>query len=132
MTEKVEETPRNLRAFGLGLGAILGFFAFLAWRKGAAAFPGLGGLALLFALAAGAAPMALRPVFRLWMRVVGVIAAVNTFLITAVVFYLMITPYALVARLLGKDLLDEKLGNAESYWHDREPRKDPQAYERQF
>lgn len=131
MTEGAPATPRNLRAFGLGLAALLGFFGWLSWRKAGGAFPflwGAGGLAAVLALGA---PAALAPVYRPWMRLAAVLAAVNTFLLMGAVFYLVVTPTALVLRLLGKDLLEERRREG-TYWIDKEPAEGPASYERQF
>lgn len=131
-TKAPEATPRNLRVFGIGLGCVLGLFCFIAWRKGAAAFPYLlaaGSLSIAVALAY---PMAFKPVYGPWMKLAAKLAAVNTFLVTALVYYLVITPSAIVMRLLGKDLLDEKLGTGESYWKIREEAPALDTYTRQF
>ncbi len=126
-----EATPKKLRQFGLGLAAILAFFAWLSFRKAGAAYPHLlsgAGFSFIIALAA---PALFHPVFAVWMRLAGLIAAANTFLLMAVVYYLLFTPSGLIARLFGSDALDEKLNTGSSYWHDREP-VDPKSYERQF
>lgn len=124
-------TPRNLRAFGLGLAALLGLFGWLSWRKAGAAFPYLWGAGSLAAVLALAAPRALAPVYRPWMRLAAALGAVNTFLLMGAVFYLVITPSALLLRLLGKELLEERFRDG-SYWKDKEPATEPAAYERQF
>lgn len=129
---EVEATPKNLRSFGVVGGAILGVFTLLAWRKGSPTVPWLAGFGVLAAGLGLAAPVALAPIFRVWMKAAGVIALVNTWLILAFVFYAVLTPFALLARLFGRDPLDEKLGTGESYWHDKEPVTDPRVYERQF
>lgn len=57
-----------------------------------------------------------------------------TMLMMAAVFYLVVTPTGLVMRLMGKDILDEKIepGRA-SYWNTREKKPwDKQQYFRQF
>ncbi len=124
-------TPKNLRDFGLTLAAILGFLAWLSLRKAGAANPYLLYGAGFSFIAALAAPALFHPVFAVWMRLAGLIATVNTFLLMGVVYYLIFTPSGLIARLFGSDALDEKLNTGPSYWHDREP-VDPKSYERQF
>jgi len=132
LTKSAAPTLKDLRVFGLGLGMLCGVFCLLSWRKGGAAAPYWFWAGAAAALLGWLRPAALTPVYGPWMRVVGVIGAVNAFLLMAVVFYLMVTPYRLIARLLGKDLLDEKLGTGDSYWKTREPITDPKSYERQF
>ncbi|MFC1679532.1 SxtJ family membrane protein [Elusimicrobiota bacterium] len=123
---------KDLRVFGVGLGVVLSVFGALAWRKAAPSMPYLFAVAAVMALWGLIAPGSLVHVYRPWMKVVGVIGAINQFLLMGLVFYLIITPYSMVLKLLGKDLLDERLNTGESYWKAREPITDPKAYERQF
>ena len=94
----------DLRVFGIGLGIILTFFAFLSWRKAGAAWPYELALAAVCALLGGLWPMALKPVYGPWMKAVGFIGKVNTWLIMGILYYVIISPYAFLARLIGGDL----------------------------
>ena len=91
-------------------------------------------LSALFFAFAFAAPLLLKPVYIFWMRLAFALGWVNTRIILAVMFYLVLTPIGLTMRLFGKDLLDRKIEKAkESYWIARD-KKDfsPADYERQF
>lgn len=57
-----------------------------------------------------------------------------TRLLLSIVFYIMITPYAIIMRLFGKDPLDKRIEKEKnSYWIDKERSADGTAgYERQF
>ena len=59
---------------------------------------------------------------------------VNTRILLFLFFYLVITPVAVAARLLGKDLLAQRLDpNVDSYWIAKnEPPFDSNSYLRQF
>ena len=59
---------------------------------------------------------------------------INTRLLLGLFFYLVLTPAALILRLLGKDLLHQQVDrSAPSYWIKREPvQLDPERYERLF
>jgi uncharacterized membrane protein len=122
----------DLRVFGFGLAVILTFFAFLSWRKGGTAWPYELVLAAVGALFGGLRPMALQPVYGPWMKAVGVIGRVNTWLVIGLVYYLVITPYAVLSRLFGGDLLDERLRDRASYWHPRGETPAPESYRNQF
>ncbi|MCX5797244.1 MAG: SxtJ family membrane protein [Elusimicrobia bacterium] len=127
------DRPRkDLRVFGFGLAVILLVFATLSWRKGGAAWPYELPLATACALLGTLRPEALRPVYGPWMKAVGVIGRINTWLVMALVYYLVITPYAALARLVGGDLLDEGLRDRESYWHARGELPAPESYRNQF
>ena len=127
-----EATPRNLRAFGLGLGVILSLFGALGWRRGS---PSVGywlGPAGILILAALAYPAVLSPLYRFWMKIAGYLARINTFLVMGILYYLVFTPYSVVMRILGRDLLDTRLKTGESYWKRKEPTTDLKQYEKQF
>ena len=133
MIDLPEESEKNFRSFGIGAAVILSFFAFLSWRKAGVAFPYFLGTAAFFLLFALTAPAALRPIFRAWMKIAGVIGAVNTVLLLGFVYYVMMTPMALFQRLMGSDPLDLKDDPGRtSYWHDRGEEPDKKSYERQF
>jgi len=123
---------RELRVFGFGLAALLTLLAGLAWRKGSAAAPWELSLAAAAAGLAGLKPLALKPVHEPWMKVAGAVGKANTYLAMALVYYLVITPYGLLIRLLGRDLLDEKLRDRNSYWHPKGPPPEPESYQNQF
>ena len=123
---------KRLRNFGLGLGGLFLLFGLTGWRKGSPharwwliASPWPCALAL-------ARPWWLERLYRPWMRVASAIAFVNTILLLGALYFLLITPYAAVMRLLGRDWLDERLGTAESYWRLKAPSQGQEAHERQF
>ncbi len=113
---------RELRNFGLSLGVVcLLWAAVLAWRDHDAAVPWLIGAAPLLALAAFAFPGALRPVHRVWMPAARGLARGITWLLLTIVFYLVFTPYGVIARATGKDPLHRKVkAGTTSYWTRRD------------
>jgi hypothetical protein len=63
-----------------------------------------------------AVPLALGPVYRTWMKFGLLMSRIMTPLIMGIVFFLTVTPMALLMRLLGKDYMARRLDrNAESY-----------------
>jgi hypothetical protein len=121
-----------LRVFGLGLAMLLLLAAGLAWHRGRPAAPWELGLSAIAALLAALRPSALKAVYTPWMRVTEAIGKFNTFLVMSATYYLLITPYGMALRLLGNDLLDEKLRDRDSYWHPKGPPPDPGSYRNQF
>ncbi len=78
--------------------------------------------AVLFFIVAMARPSVLGPLNRAWMKLGLLLSRVANPLILGVVFFLILTPIAVIRRLLGKDSLH--LGSKpglESYWIDRTP-----------
>lgn len=114
------------RAFGL---VFAGFFAVLfslgcwrghlqLWTTRAAL-----GLAVLFLILALAAPRWLSPLNQVWTRFGQLLHAVTSPLVLGLVFFLVVTPLGLLARLLGRDFLRLKRDpQAHSYWIDRTTR----------
>ncbi len=109
---------RELRRFGITTGGTLGFLfglllpwllshPFPIWPWIAVGL--LGGLAL-------ATPIALRPLYGIWMRFGHLIATINTRLILGLIFYLIVTPIGLAMRLLGADpMRRQPAGDVTSY-----------------
>ncbi|MEQ1919129.1 MAG: hypothetical protein ABL955_08025 [Elusimicrobiota bacterium] len=114
---------RALRGFGLGLGILLFILAWRAHAQGrsASAFAVLSVVSLLLSRAK---PAAFGPLYRLWMPVVGVLARVNLWLVCAILYYLVVTPYGLLLRGLGLSPLALKLRDKDSYWEVK-PARDP-------
>jgi hypothetical protein len=82
------------------------------------AFP----VAAVFLVAALLFPSVLHPLNRLWTRFGLLLHKVTNPLILGILFYLVFTPFGLVFRMLGKDLLRRRTDpNARSYWIERQP-----------
>lgn len=116
-----EARRRALRGFGIGLGAVLTFFAWRSWRH-SGVVPAWSALAPLSWALAALFPAAFAPVYDPWMKVVGVLARINLWLICGVLYYLVITPYALLIRVFGVRPLPLGLRERDSYWEVKEPR----------
>jgi len=128
----LDQTPRALRRFGLLMGALaLGAGLLLLRRHLPAANPFVA-LGLVLLTLAAAAPLVLGPVHTAWMTVALALGWVVSRTILTLVFFLVVTPLALVARLAGKRFLD--LGpdrGATTYWVRRPPGR-PVRYEKMY
>lgn len=87
----------------------------------------------LFGLGHLAYPV-MKPIHLVWMRLSQVLGWISTHVILTIFFYLIVTPTGLLMRLLGKDLLDQKIDKAaKSYWVKRDLSKyDPKHAARMF
>ena len=76
----------------------------------------------------------LRPIYVVWMKFAYILVWINMRVILGLFFYVVLTPVGLVFRLLGKDLIDQKIDRAApTYWKRREPQRlDASRYERLF
>jgi predicted membrane metal-binding protein len=80
------------------------------------------GLAAAFAVVASMRPAWLRHANDLWIKLGLLMGRVVNPIVLGLLFYLVITPFGLVARLFGKDLLRLRIDRtAKSYWIERTP-----------
>ena len=79
-------------------------------------------------------PSLLAPFNRLWTRFGLLLHRITNPLIMGLVFFVTVTPTALIMRLLGKDPLHRKIDReAASYWIDRRPPgPSPETMKNQF
>ena len=117
MKTNAVKSIRDLRKFGFIMTVPLAVIGGLALWRGRAAGPYLAALAVFFLAAALLFPRALAPIERTWMAFATKLSVVMTYVVLTLTFYLVITPFGLLLRLLGKDLLQRKLdSDLKSYW----------------
>ena len=115
MSINFSEIPKldkqGLRKFGLTTGIIFavlfGVVLPLLWGAGIHRWPlVVGGILCSVALIA---PRSLAPFYAVWMRLALVLGWLNSRIILGIIFLLVLTPMALIMRLLGKDPMQRKL-----------------------
>jgi hypothetical protein len=110
-------TEREYRSFGLIVGGVLafGFGLLLPFAFGNS--PRLWALAAgsLLALVALLAPQALGPIYRVWMKVGHVLGTINTFILLHLIFFLIVTPFGIVLRILGRKTPFRTSAGGQSY-----------------
>lgn len=117
-------SPKEMRQWALvlsvALGAVGALFYFVDWGI----FAGGRGLAkFLWAFGAFAFLTGMTgtkvglPAYWAWMGFVFVISSIIGYTALAAVFFLVVTPLAGLARLLGRDRLQLRGPEAASYWH---------------
>jgi len=132
--KNIKQGPGDLRKFGLTIGTVLLLIAcFMIWKHKHYGYYFLL-IGDILALGGIFFPVILRPLHKAWMTLSILLGWVMTRVILSVLFYLVITPIGLIARLSGKQFLDLKIDKSRaSYW---EKRKNvpptPEDYERQF
>ena len=91
-------------------------------------------VAAVFALCAWLAPQVLAPLNRLWFRFGELLHRIVSPIALGVIFFGVVTPYAAVMRLFGRDeLLLRKSSARPSYWVRREPPgPPPDSFRNQF
>ncbi|MDP3832044.1 MAG: SxtJ family membrane protein, partial [Ignavibacteriaceae bacterium] len=79
-------------------------------------------------------PILLKPLNFIWMSFAVVLGFFMTRIILGILFYIIITPIGLIAKLFGKDFIDKRISKEKvSYWNYREQKEfSKEIYERQF
>lgn len=130
----IKSGKKELREFGLTIGAILVILGFVSLWRGKAAYPYLLVVGGLFLASGLIFPAVLLPFQKAWMAIAVIIGFFVSHIILVLVFYLAITPIGLLLRILRNDILDMRiLKDRTSYWKDRRVElKDVKSYENQF
>ena len=134
--EKLDLSEKNLHTFGtrtMPLGLLGLALLVLILRHKNIFIPAIG-IAGSFFIVGQFAATALKPVYIGWMKLASILAWINMHLILGILFYLVFTPFGLVMRLFGADLLDRKpQRQKKSYWIRTEEKVfEPKDYEHQF
>ena len=108
---------REGRKFGLTVGTAFGVFGGIAlWRGHELAAPVLWALGGLLILGAALFPAQIKPVERVWMAAALQISKVMTPIVMGIVYFLVLTPIALLVRSAkGNPLVHG--GGGRGYWH---------------
>lgn len=132
--KNIQETKKDLRKFGLTVGGVLLLIAalLLYFEKPSAPYFGvIGGILFLAGLLI---PQILKPLNKIWMGLAIVLGFFMSRLILTILFYLILTPIAFIAKIVGKKFLILKYDkSANTYWEKRTHiQKITVDYERQF
>lgn len=130
----IDASDAAVKKTGLTVGVVLILISLLLWYLGKSSFMYFsisGGLLVIFTLIA--IPV-LRPFHRLWMMIALLMGFVMSRVILTLLFYIVITPIGLLAKIFGKKFMP--LGfdkNANTYWEKRSTTaKQKIDYDRQF
>ena len=127
-------TKKDLRKFGITVGGVLILAAvvlFYFTKPAAIYFAIIGGILVSLGLVF---PQGIKPLNKIWMGLAIVLGFFMSRLILITLFYIVLTPIALLAKLVGKKFIDLKYDkSAKTYWEKRSiiPKKQID-YERQF
>ncbi|MCB0345000.1 MAG: hypothetical protein KDD66_07775 [Bdellovibrionales bacterium] len=128
------ESPKNLRVFGVGAGLILLVFwtlKFFYFKTGNS--PVLLGLAAYFLISGVAVHAALKPVYRVWIRIAHKIGQINAYVFLFLIYYAVLTPIGFIMRALGKSPLSAMAAaEGDSFWVTHEGTPDKESYKREF
>ena len=125
---------RALLRFGISLSVVLIIWGSIVYFRRHGVYLVFFGLSPLVLISAFVFPALFKPLYFLLTGLLVVVSTLITYLIVGIIFYLVITPMGLAARLAGKDILDQRIDKqASSYWIcRRNAPADKLQYERQF
>ncbi len=130
----LKPSPRDLRIFAcsilIGLGILGSFFYFFHDKTGIAFFIwGYGCLSFIFCITGMSVGL---PFYWAWMGIMFALTQLLVYLSLSIIFFFIVTPLGLFARLLGRDRLRLKRKEAHTYWENDVPGQSNENYERQF
>jgi hypothetical protein len=130
----IDSSNEAVKKTGLTAGVVLILVSMLLWYLGKTSFIYFSIIGGLFVILAIIAIPVLRPFHKIWMMLALAMGFVMSRIILTILFYLILTPIGLIAKLVGKKFMP--LGfdkNATTYWEKRENTVKQQIdYERQF
>ncbi len=130
----IKSSSKDLRSFGITFSIIsLIIASFLYFSNALELFKIFTYIGLVFIVLGYIIPIALKPLYFVWMIIAIILGWVMTRVILSIVFYLVITPIGIITRILGEDFLSLKNSETKSYWNNRDSIiENNQDYEKQF
>ena len=131
----IKSTRSDLKKFGVTMAAALAVIGGFVLCRQHGYYPYFFCASALFLLSGLLLPSLLKPVRKIWMTLAVIMGWFMTRLILISLFYLVLTPTALLMRLLGKDVLDTRFDKNShgTYWIARETQESRKSdYEKQF
>jgi hypothetical protein len=132
--KQIDISDNAVKKTGLTVGVVLIIVSLLLWYLGKVSFIYFSIIGGLFVILAFIAIPVLRPFHKLWMMLALMMGFVMSRVILTLLFYIVLTPVGLIAKLVGKKFMP--LGfdkNAVTYWEKRGNSVNKKIdYERQF
>ena len=124
MIEKIKNIKTNkeeIRKFGFLIGGVLiAISIFMLW-KAFSQYQMVFIIGVSFILLGLIIPKILKPVYIIWMTFATILGWIMTRVILTILFYLIVMPIGLIARIFGTKFLDLSWHNDnESYWNKRD------------
>lgn len=131
---KIKSGKKELRSFGFIVGGVLMALGALAIWRGKAVWPNFMVSGVFLVAGAAIAPGILLPFQKAWMALGIALGFFVSHIVLAALYYLAIAPISIILRLIGKDILDQKIDRtAATYWKRRDPAPRPkESYENQY
>tara|TARA_B100000073_G_C23624645_1_gene529994 strand:- start:85 stop:495 length:411 start_codon:yes stop_codon:yes gene_type:complete len=131
--KNIKTDKKSIRSFGVTIGIILLAIAITLFAKNNLFLKSLGIISSVFLILGIIAPIMLKPFYLIWMIFAMILGWIMTRVILSLIFYFIVTPIGIIARLLGEDFLALKKVSSNSYWNIRDSVEElKQNYTKQF
>tara|TARA_Y100001935_G_C17080762_1_gene396228 strand:+ start:166 stop:576 length:411 start_codon:yes stop_codon:yes gene_type:complete len=131
--KNIKTDKKSIRSFGITIGIILIAIAITLFAKNNLFLKSLGIISSVFLILGIIAPIMLKPFYLIWMIFAMILVWIMTRVILSLIFYFIVTPIGIIARLLGEDFLALKKVSSDSYWNIRDSVEElKQNYTKQF
>lgn len=108
------------RRFGLTLMLVLlALGGYEAYKHDAAIYLLLGLIGVILGVVAMTSPLLLSPLNRWWFRLGQLLGKIVSPIVLGLIFFVILTPISMIARLLGRDELHLRRRKVSSYWIER-------------
>jgi len=132
--KNIKSTKKELRNFGITIGVILLVIGGYLFFKELGSYQTFLYLAIALIGLGLIIPNLLKPIYLIWMIFAVIIGWVMTRVILSLLFYFIITPIGIIAKILNKDFLNlKKEYGKTTYWNKRDRSLElNQDYSKQF
>ena len=132
--KKIKHGRAELKKFGITIVIVLGLLGGLLLWKAKWYYFYLFLFSAVFIISGYTIPFLLKPIYMGWMTLAVIMGWVMTRIILMFLFYLVVTPIALLARVTGYIFLETKFDKkCNSYWFPQNPTSsNKENYEKQF
>ena len=133
LISRIKITKEEIRKFGIVIGIILLIIGVILLWKRNIYYPILMIIGIFLFVGGLSIPIILKPIYIIWMIFATIMGWLMTRFILSLLFYGLITPTSLIARLMGKKFIYlrwDKINN--SYWNYRSNKVQNVDYEKQY
>ena len=128
------ETPVSNRKFGFFFTVVFALIAAYFYYTGTSpaeiVFASLSLITLIITILS---PSLLLPFNRAWMNLGILLGKIVSPVIMAIIFFILITPIAMITKVFGRDELNMKITDNNSYWKNRQSGElEPSSFKNQF
>ena len=131
--KNLKTDERTLKKFGILFFFVLSVVSAIFYLRGHTYFIWTVLAAAIFLTLGLLVSKSLQGFYKLWMGLAFILGGIMTRVILTLAFSVIITPLGLFLRIIGKDLLEQKIDKSgDTYWKKHQPVKDKERYLKPF